>query len=258
MAEKKLIVEIKGALEDEEYIRFSELVNQLRAINDTLTQLDHRFTKSGKPSVYYRIVGVSLSSPTTFEIAATPLEPEIDYGNDVFDTFVSGWKQIQAGKIPEDFEAGLVENFRRIAPPPKGHIDVVVFKVADNRVEIHKGSGEKVGQLIEGDKEILGTVSGLLEELNVHGVKKFKIYPPVGPTSIQCVFPDKLKKKVYSAIEKNVTVKGKLKYEAGSKFPNIVLAEDIEIHKSDEQLPKLSDLRGIAPDATEGLPDDEW
>jgi hypothetical protein len=55
-----------------------------------------------------------------------------------------------------------------------------------------------------------------------------------------------------------VRVDGTLRYKWLSPYPYAVTATDIEIYPPEDQLPTIMELRGIAPDATEGLKAEEF
>ncbi len=111
----------------------------------------------------------------------------------------------------------------------------------------------KIDLLLGPDASEFGSAKGRLEYLNLHGMANvFYIYPPHNLSKIKCRFSKKLRASVIASIDKNVTVYGIKKYKPNIKSynPYEIMVEDINVHPNSEQLPKLSDLYGIAPDAT--------
>ncbi len=104
----------------------------------------------------------------------------------------------------------------------------------------------------EPDYSVEGTVDGMLAAMNVHGNRKqFVLYPVVGPTCVNCVFPDGMLDEVRPILGKYVIVSGIVKYKWRKKFPFEVRAARIDpVSESDQ--PYLPDIIGIAPDATGG------
>lgn len=104
-----------------------------------------------------------------------------------------------------------------------------------------------------------GAISGRLEEINLHaGTNAFRIYPSVGPSKVICHFPKDLIGKAITAVNKHVNVYGKLKYKPRERYAQEVTVTDLEIYLDDAELPSLFDLRGIAPNATGGIPSEEF
>jgi len=263
MANKELKIELKGSFEDQENLRFSDFLNELRAIEAALGELDSQLVGSDKRSVYYRIISVSHSSPTLLTLDTKPYDPELDNGDIVLDRFISSWDSIRRGHLPEDFNQPILAKFKEIvAIGTTHHIETVAFNVDGNRVEVTSDLEREIESLIGSEEEIVlrGNITGKIESLYLHRQRNFRIYPIAGPTSVLCHFPEALLADVIRAIQSKakVSVIGDLKYKDGGKYPSEVIATNIEIFKHDKDLPKLSDLHGIAPDATGDLSSEEF
>ena len=117
-----------------------------------------------------------------------------------------------------------------------------------------KGSGSVLDVIKGPEYKAMGSLVGRIESINAHGDRReFRLYPQVGPDRILCRFPVSLVEAVGKAFFKRVTVFGWLKYKRGAKHPHLINVTEIYIHKSPDRLPKMADLRGIAPDITGGL-----
>jgi hypothetical protein len=57
---------------------------------------------------------------------------------------------------------------------------------------------------------------------------------------------------VRQALDRFITVKGRLRYKTWDKHPYAISVSPgkIDIHEKDSDLPDIEELRGIAPDAT--------
>ena len=84
------------------------------------------------------------------------------------------------------------------------------------------------------------------------------IYPVIGPRRVTCQFPDSLRKHVIGALDGYVTLFGRLKTKTWNRFPHAVEVEALELHPSVDDLPKLRDLSGMAPDLTHGLSTEDF
>lgn len=91
----------------------------------------------------------------------------------------------------------------------------------------------------------LGSVSGMVEQLDVHGKHTFVLYPPVPGIEITCRFHKKDFEKVHAAVKKHVTVYGLLTYGLGQSFPVAVRVDAIEQEPDDSELPSLIDMEGM-------------
>lgn len=99
-----------------------------------------------------------------------------------------------------------------------------------------------------------GSVKGTIERLNIHNRNEFALYPPGSENGINCSFDSDMFKQVHQAIDKNVTVSGKLHFRAGAAYPSHIVVERVDIHPPDDQLPSLHSLKGLLPeDFTRGL-----
>ena len=99
-----------------------------------------------------------------------------------------------------------------------------------------------------------GSVTGRLEQLNVHdGVNRFTLLPLIGPR-ISGVFPEAVKTLIEGGFDRRVRLYGRLKFPSDENYPReIDQVTDIEVFEPDDELPRLTDLRGIVPDATGGM-----
>lgn len=96
-----------------------------------------------------------------------------------------------------------------------------------------------------------GSVSGRLESINVHaGANEFFIFPNVGAKKVRCRFPAYLEHLAVNSVTSWVTVTGYLTYKRRDAFPTQIKVQSMDVHPPSEDLPTLSDLRGVAPRAT--------
>jgi hypothetical protein len=91
-----------------------------------------------------------------------------------------------------------------------------------------------------------GSVTGMLEGLNLHNGKNiFYLYVFTGQ-KVKCKFPPELFETVQQALRKRVEVHGKLTSIKSKPFPIRVEVRDIEIYPPDSELPSFMELKGIA------------
>ncbi len=116
-----------------------------------------------------------------------------------------------------------------------------------------------ITEILGGDHFAEGSITGMLEQINVHGGKnEFRIYPIAGPPFVKCKFSDDIKGEVKRAIEKNITIHGRLGYKPRASFPYYAEVRSLDIHPPDDKLPTFGSLEGIAPDATGDLSSEDF
>ena len=125
---------------------------------------------------------------------------------------------------------------------------MLTIKEHSHKTERHKFQAE----------ECISTVQGVLEAINVHNSNNFIIYPSVGPKQISCSFKESLLPTVINAIRKRVEVTGLTKYKKNSCWPHHIQAEKITIYPGKAELPSFDDIKGMAPNLTEGMPSEEY
>ncbi len=143
-------------------------------------------------------------------------------------------------------DARTLELFRKLAFPASKQENRLWF----DDMPITTQFLANIDKRLEHPVRAFGQLKGRLERVNVHGMNEFIIYPPIITTGIRCVFPDRLMHKVGGSLKRSVTVQGVMLYRGDDPFPHFVEVEDIVLHPLDEKLPKLSAMKGIAPNCT--------
>jgi|SRR5438270_5152732 len=259
---ERITVELVGAPEDEGHLRLSEFIKQLQAVKGALKQTERTITGKDEPELYYRIVEVSHSSPLSVTIEPTPLRPE--EGREIAKTTVKKFFTTlsmidKKANAPEDFDLPALEAYRDLGTMLDKHVAGITIAAGGKRkVEIDKKFETKVSEIIGPDELIEGSLSGMLEWLNLHNTSVFHIYPVIGAKKVVCNFPKRLKEKVKAAIDSHVEAYGELRYKKWGDFPYAMNVSDLDILPPDDELPTLFDLRGIAPNATGGISSAEF
>ncbi len=129
---------------------------------------------------------------------------------------------------------------------------ITKLRIIESRKTITLGPEfpEKIRVVTRPDIVVHGSMTGTVEWLNIHNVSKFILYPIVGPDKISCEFKNELRERVITAVDRYVKVAGEMRYRTGNNFPYEILVNDIEIFPTEDKIPTLYELRGIAPNAT--------
>lgn len=163
----------------------------------------------------------------------------------LFDTTV---KALENGKPVDDrLSLSDLRTFRRLSRP----LSRGASRVEVNGRAITLRMSESLDRL-EGTTYLqLGAVRGRIEAVDLHQKHKFLLYPAVGGVCIPCRFDESLRERARAALDRQVTVTGKLQFREGRPWPERVNeVSRIDLHETDDSLPKLRDLIGFAPDMT--------
>jgi hypothetical protein len=267
MPENRITVQFQGSLEDDWHVTLSAFLSQLEAIKAALKQTERLVSGEDEPSVYYRIVGLSYSSPATvvLEAVSRTTKPQqetkkkarrvhrTDYSQATVRQFFHSLKGIREKKqVPARADLQALEAYRNLAGPSDKTI--TGLKLIDNEetVDIDKTFQSAIDDIIGPDELVEGTISGTLEKLNLHNTERFDIFPPIGAKQVACDFKPSLKQEVIKAVDQYVRVAGKLRYKRLDNFPYAINVESIEVLPPENDLPSLFDVKGMAPNLTGG------
>jgi hypothetical protein len=248
----QLVILLKGKPEDEDHVRLSDFIAQLESFRRALMQTDRIISGGEKPTAYYRVVDLHHSSPAMIAIEAVPYNRKRGHVDEIMGRFVSGLRLIQEkGELPQDYDRPALEAMKDLAARLNHSITEVFIDIANESVQVTKGIEGRIEQIIGTDETMEGSLEGHLDSINVHNkTNLFHLYSTLGPKKVSCHFVEAKKKEALAAVGQYVNVSGTLKYKKKEHFPYAIDVASIEVYPSEDKLPLLSDLRGIAPGAT--------
>ncbi len=260
MQSSKFKITLKGD-EADDSLRLSDLIDQLNAVKQTLTQVDQAIS-GGKASLYYRVTKITMNSPATFELeAVSKAKGSAAHGRRVVAKLNRDLQRVIAGKRPRDAGLELLESYGALVQPmQKSHVAGISLKFdSDPVMELPRNLAMKVEEILGPDQVEQGSVIGSLDVIDVHNQRNvFKIYPVVGPTSIRCQFQGPMLDDALSGIKKFVRVSGLLHFKKTENFPHMIKVTSIEVLPEKSDRPSLSSLRGIASGAYGGMGSAEY
>lgn len=262
----RITLQIEGTAEEQGHVTLSAFLSQLEAIKSALKQTERIITGEDESSVYYRIVDLRHTSPATVVLEAISLSSRPqwkprkrrkasreDYSRPTVRRFVHSLRGIREKRErPEKADLQLLESYRNLAASLAKDVSSIKLIDSEETVSIDRSFQMAIDEIIGPDEFAEGTISGTLEVLNLHNTTRFDIFPTIGAKRVQCDFKLELKPAVIGAIDKYVTVSGKLRYKRLENFPYAIDAEKIEVSPPEDELPTLFDVRGISPDFTDG------
>ncbi len=259
-ATAKIGLQIEGPKERGSHLELSVFVKK---IGQFLEFLKSVAKEEGADGVVFRVVNLSHTSPATVECV-----PE---GTDASTaTAILGKAGESLGSVEERKPGHLsvsvlssMEDLARCQPSQVARVRVQtvaegkskrVYKL-DDRFRANLSEARSAGDASYVHEREISTMDGKLERINIHGSKNtFRIYPNLPRARyVDCDFPENLLEVVQGALGRYVSVWGECFYKPDAPFPYRMEVREMEVLPPSEELPSLSDLRGIAPDATGSL-----
>jgi hypothetical protein len=256
MAHNRITLELVGLPTIDGRIRLSDLLGALQQFRTALGQAD--IVASGARTADLRVVALSYSSPAQITVETVPYDRTNDRTEAITETFFAASRhEIRA---PESENSRLLVNaFESLAGMVGKGVAAARLKNGTHRVELNQEFKLEAQKAISPQRTVHGSVRGRLEAINFHGgANTFWIYPFVGPKKVVCRFAEELSDKALASVKQRAIVKGSLHYKEGARFPHAIDVTDLDLLPPDSVLPTLSQLRGIAPDATGDLSSEDF
>lgn len=242
--------------------RLDDFIEQLRTLKAALRETE-RLVLNQTPSLYFRVKRLQKNSPSIVTLEAVsdsvdrPVTPR--FASHVVKRFAANLSSIgNRRKLPGRIDFVALESYRALAiPAAKNHLQVRI-QVGGNSVLIDDNFRRTIDDIAGEDEISHGSVSGKIEAINLHDQSRnFRIYPIIGASRVQGTFRSRDRKLFANAVDRYVTVFGRLQYKKWDRYPHAIRAESIEIHDTSD-LPTLDSLKGIAPQATGSLTSQEF
>lgn len=262
---KRITLQVEGSAEDKGHVRLPEFIRRLSLLRNALAVTERQITGQERASVYWRIVDLKHDSPATVVLEEVPLPVSKNAPRPVApavgENLVRTMGKINRSprRLPhEQQDLAILEAYKELGDVADRHIQKLVLKVGRSTVSIKPSFKTNIDRIIGPDQLEAGAISGPIEALNIHNALKFVVYPLVGPRKVSCEFPAHLKRDVLAAIGHYVQVEGTLRYKQWASFPHAMDATNLHVLPDDSSLPTLADLKGIAPNVTEGVASEDF
>lgn len=255
----RIKITMEGMLENSGHVNLPDFIAQLNAIGGALRKMDIIAGGDGESSSKFRVVNLSHSSPATVVLEQTPLAKRKDTSVRVESIFKKYYGSILAEKVEPTMDLGIIENFKSAAKPIGKKISSVSVYIGETEFNITRDFARKLDDFFESGEECYGSICGRLESINIHdSANIFTIYPETGPKRISCKFSEELLEEAADALNRKVEVFGVLKYPRDMDFPNEIYVQSMEKFLPDNELTDLWDMKGVAPDCTNGLSSEDF
>jgi hypothetical protein len=253
--DKFITFSVEGLDAENGHVKADEFLEKLTSLLTALNGIDRLVGETGSPSLYYRIIDASHTSP--FKIT---LEPVIrkniktvkrDIVKTCHSRFFGEISAIREMKpVSADIDNRLLENLRDLTIGIGEDFKTVTISNGHERVELDRTFETNVKKLLDEEDVSYGGIEGMLEAVNIHGAaRRVWIYPKIGEERVRCDFLPGTSDQIREALGHYVRVTGLKFFRSTSPFPFRINVKDLEII-SDEKIVSLNQLSGIAPDAT--------
>ncbi len=258
-SKNRLILKIEGPERSGHHLDLSVFAEKTRQF---LNFLKISAKDSGQDRATFHIVNISHSSPITLECTPADQGVGVETPSVIFESIRKNLDLTQ-NRQTRDLSHPVLDSLEKLTNYKPGKIkQIEILTIADD------ADSEKVYRLNEEFKEnlrdarskedrVTNTLDGKLEQINIHNnANTFKIY--TATSSVACKFPKNLLENVQGALGNFVSVWGECLYRPNIAFPYKINVRGMEILPPAKDLPSLSDLRGIAPDATQGKSSEQF
>ena len=250
----RIVIHISGKDKSNGDVSLINFTKQLELLYKALTDTV-RTVLTTEEKIEYLIVELRKQSPAQVVVEIqTQDEKKIDSGKVVVDSFFSALESISKQEWPDQFDYYTLESYRGLfSLEKKKKVRIGFSRNGEKKVEMENIS-DSIDNLIGPLSTSVGSWSGMLDALNFHGENIIYIYPTVDFPRIQCILPNELMDRISESIRKYVTVYGDIFYHPKIRggSPVKIHVKDILTHPSDQELPPLSEIKGIDLD-TGGL-----
>ena len=275
MAARRIRLQSLGSSEDKGHVRLADFIRQLELVRNALKHTEREMT-GDEGRVYWRIVDLSHDSPATVVLEEvvpplslkerrerqklTPAERKAAGPPPIIDHFIDVMREIRSkAAMPEGRRSlAVLESYRELSSATDNHMTSFQIEAKSQTVKIDDQFRRNIDAIIGPDELMEGSLTGVVEAINLHNTLRFNLYPVIGPKKVTGAFPEHLKRSVIDAIDRYVRVEGTLRYKSWEPYPHAIDVTAVHPLPQSDDLPTLESLRGIAPNATGKLSSEEF
>jgi hypothetical protein len=247
---------VEGVTSEEGHIRFDEFLQKLEDLLVTLNGIDRIEGNTAQPTLYYRVVDASHTSPVTITLEpvvreAMPPRRAENHIKARHNRFFKELSAIQRNQpVSTDVDERLLERLRDLVEGVGRSFQRASISNSETRIELDEKFETNLRKLLDEEDRSYGGVEGTLDAANIHGeTRRFWIYPRLGAERIRCDFLPGTAEQIREALGHYVRVEGIKYFRSPNPYPYRIAVREFEILDAEEST-ALFNLRGIAPDAT--------
>lgn len=253
-----ITLQIEGVPSEDGHVLLADFLERVENLLSTLNGIDKIVGQTNKPTLNYRIVAVSHSSPLSFTIEPIlkkgTTKPDPQHIQTRHARFFKEMRAVHSNEvISPDVDDSVLEHMRSLVEGLG--TDFTSARVFNSEADVALDSvfETNVRRLLDEEDSSYGSEEGMLEAVNIHGkTRTCWIYPRIGAQRIRCDFLPGTRDQIRENLGNYVRVEGLKYFRPNSPFPFRVAVKDFEPIGDDEPV-NLKDIGGIAPHATGGM-----
>ena len=262
MTKDLVTLKLDGAPEHRGHVMARALAEKLDHFLKTFAGFERAYLGKKTRQTDFEVVTLSHNSPSEIGLNPTPRvvnyvpEPAVVWAFDQ-------WGKIARGESPDPrVDEDLIGDVARLCERPDpssftgflvsyGRSQVVLDETAEKNARALRSARLRERGALPWSKGMsLGTLTGELRSvIDTHNERQIVICPPIGPSTVQCIFPESLRDKVRDNLFKFVRVHGLLHYTSSSPFPTLIELEDIDLLDETVERPHLINGAGLFRDS---------
>lgn len=239
-------------------IPFDVFLDAMQTFLDGIRDVDCVLGRTIHPSLGWTVTALSTSSAAV-EVADFSLNgAPPDHGQRVVRRVVEQLGELQAGSLPKDFADDTVKRLRGVIArfDEDGARGLRVTDVSSGATAEITTRATRALELGDVPNYVSsGSVSGTLETINLHRGFSATVYEDVHGYGVRCEFDprsrDSLLETSKQLLGLRVTASGEVTYNVQGRIKKVAL-ERIEALPADDDLPRVADIFGSAPDLIGG------
>lgn len=249
-----LTFHMEGLARDGGDLKLGLFIDKLASLKAALQETDRLLSGTGKQTVEFLVSDLKHNSPaavTLKALATSDSDPNANQDR-LFPYFADLLVQVTSGTQTQPIRPALLEKLDALCNGIGSRFSRMWLSQGDAMAaSFDERTKENIRAMLSKTSAAFGSVKGKVERFNSHGEQKsFHVYPMLG-NMVKCLFDEDLLADASAAVEKSVTVFGRLKYREGQLFPYEMQVTEILLHGDDSGLASLSGLVGLAKDASE-------
>lgn len=237
---------------------FVTVLSALQGSYELLHRTAHRVLGDRADQLQWQLTGLEEGSAMTLVRTTETSDVSEREIREIIETYTRDLAH-PAARLPEEDIPVLRELLMRLQKTESGGLlaELEGSTQRDDRMVVEPSVAlAMLSVTTPGPHHVIGSVTGMLESINVHGKREASLYNELDRRRVIVSFPEADYLRVHAALRQRVEVLGMLQEDADGR-PLRLRMQDLEVLVSDDQLPSLGSLAGSMPDLTGGATAEE-
>ena len=260
--DKTLRLHMEGVSSFNGDVSLGTFIEKLNALKDALTEADKLVSGEEQKKKDFLVAELRHSSPAMVGLSEFGVDGSSSGDNSVQKFFVDFLQRVsKREQIAAERFAKLINKIKTLSNGADSKYQALWIDGAGlPTVVFDREMREALDFALPSIKKSIGSIKGVVRKYSSinKNQKYFRLILPANGKEVKCIFREELLSQAAAAVEKNVTIEGDLLYYGDTFWPFEVKVKNIIVHGDDSELPKLSELYGVAPNATGDLSADDY